>query len=94
MGRANQIFVIVLIEKYLSKPTQFEEPSKLIGLDTGVLSTKLLKLIFNLNLILKLSKYLVFVKYYNTFKYLIKYLVLYLVFRKLSIKLSMILSFP
>ena len=31
----NQMSIAVLIEEYLSKPTQFGKPSKLIGLDTG-----------------------------------------------------------
>ena len=31
----NQMFITVLIEEHLSKPTQFGKPSNLIGLDTG-----------------------------------------------------------
>ena len=31
----NHMFITVLIEEHLSKPTQFGKPSKLIGLDTG-----------------------------------------------------------
>ena len=54
--------------------------------------TKLIKFILKLKFIPKLSKKLVFDKYYNNFKYLIEYLVYEKLSMKLSIKLSISIS--